>query len=553
MKSYLASSSNSHLRKNTDDQASSAKPADSKPADSGSDDTLDPKAATIIDKSKILTEQEKLAVGIEGWLKITSTEFRNEKKFPSITLRDYSLKKINIDPSNYRINEIYDENNKTPDSPPDNQYFWFRMSDKNIYYSNTKNSYNLIGSIAVKKIVGVEPERKPSSTCFEIADQDQSKWKLCAENKSKRQAWVCFVEKMLGIDDDDCKTGVSDDSVIVEDVKVTDPVLLIPLPAKVCNDGWTYKEHGKDWDCDCKEGKTQSPIDIRSNSIYRSSVKPVFKYTDVEIPKDATESPVKIEYKDGAIRIKVDTFGNVITLDGNVFNAKEIIFHTPSQHKLDGRNSDLEVEIIHIGESKDVIAQHLVLNLLFDAKPGVYNRFFDDIDFFNLPGPMFKTRDIKNNLNLAKFLYNIDSDDYPLWKQFSFYTYEGSLTAPPCTERVIHYVKSQPLPLGNTTLQLLREAIKVPDLIDNQGNITINTSDPVNYREPQPLNGRRVYYYDYVVQNMLAPPKHEKHIMKGHYEKVHQKMTQYFAVSTEKPSGMPGAFVVSEKEALTIP
>ena len=36
---------------------------------------------------------------------------------------------------------------------------------------------------------------------------------------------------------------------------------------------------------------------------------------------------------------------------------------------------------------------------------------------------------------------------------------------------------------------------------------------------------------------------------KGHYEKVIKKVENYFWVSGEKPSGMPGALVVSKKEA----
>jgi len=183
--------------------------------------------------------------------------------------------------------------------------------------------------------------------------------------------------------------------------------------------------------------------------------------------------------------MKFDSFWKVITLDWSVYSAQEIVFHTPSQHKLDGRHSDLEVEIIHVWESPEVISQHLVLNLLFDSAPWVYNRFFDDIDFFNLPNPLVKERQIKHNIWINKFLYSIDQPEFPVWQQFSFYTYEGSLTAPPCTERTIHYVKTKPLSLWNTTLQLIKEAIKVPDTMDSNWNISINTSEPMNHRDAQ--------------------------------------------------------------------
>ena len=513
--------------------------------------TVKPKSVEVIDKNTIRTEFEKLKVSFESWLKISTPEFKNLEKFPSITMPDYKTKKIGVNIDNFRINELFDENKTTPEMPPEETFFWFRISDKNIYYTPNKSSMNILGNISVKRLAGITPERKTTSTCFTLQDQDNSKWKLCAETREIRQKWICKIKELLGEDDTNCKAAPKgDQNVVVEDVKVSDPVILIPLPSKNCNDNWNYDNLGKDWECDCAEGKTQSPINIDTNKIYRSPVKPIFKYNEVEIKvEDDQDSPVKIEYAEGVIKIKHESFGKVITLDGNVYSAQEVKFHTPSQHTIDGRYYDLEVEIIHAGESKEVIANHLIVSLLFESKAGVYNKFFDEIDFFNLPNPMFKKRDIRNNLNLNKLHYEIQSTDYPIWKQFSFYTYEGSLTAPPCTERTIHYVKAEPIPLGNTTLQLFREAIRVPDLMDDQGNVTINTKEPKNVRETQNLNGRRVYYFDYVLNNIMKNTVTRKKAIKGHYEKVSQKMVNYYHVNSDKPSGMPGAFLVSKNEA----
>lgn len=522
-----------------------------KPSRRSKQESTIPKSVEVVDRMKIQTEFEKLAVQIEGWIKVSSPEFKNIEKFPTITMADYKTKRMAIDINNFRINELYDETKSGPEFPPDETYFWFRLSDKNIYYTPNKSSLNILGNISVKRLAGISIDKKPLSTCFFLTDKDNNALTLCAESQELRHKWVCAIKGLLGERDPSCeKLGPTDSSVVIEDTKVSDPVILIPLPSKICNDGWTYDSLGKDWECDCSEGKNQSPIDIDTNKIFRSPVKPVFKYNEVEIKvKEDEDSPLKIEYTEGVIRIKYDSFGKVITLDGNVYSAQEIKFHTPSQHTIDGRHSDLEIEIIHVGESKEVIANHLIVSILFDAKPGVYNKFFDDIDFFNLPNPMFKKRDIRNNLNLNKLHYEIQSTDFPLWPQFSFYTYEGSLTAPPCSERTIHYVKSAPIPLGNTTLQLLREAIRVPDLMDDQGNVTINTKEPKNIRETQKLNGRRVYYYDYVMTNLLKGILPRKKENKGHYEKVAQKMTNFYHVNTDKPSGMPGAFLVSQNEA----
>lgn len=512
-----------------------------------------PKSVEVISKTQVLTEFEKLKVDLENWLQISSPEFRNAEKFPTITLPDYSTKKIKITNENFRINEFYDGSKTGPENPPDELYFYFRISDKNIYYTADKTSLQIIGTLPLKRVVGVTPDRKPTSTCFDLADQDNNQWRLCSETREVRHKWVCLIQKILGVDDEACKEGPAgpDSSIIVQDDKVLDPVILIPLPSEECNEGWTYKSKGTDWECECKDGKTQSPIDINTNLVSRNKIKPVFKYNELVVDLKAGESsPYQIEYDKGALKIKNFKAGKVITLDGNVFAAKEMIFHTPSQHKIDGRNFDMEVEIIHEGETPEVIANHLVLSILFEKKAGVYNKFLDQLDFFNLPNPMFKKKEIKNSLNLNTILYNIDDAEYPLWKDFSLFTYEGSLTKPPCTEKTIHYVMAKPLYVGNTTIELFKEGIRVPDTMDESGNVTINSSQPENYRDIQPLNGRKVYYYDYVEQvifNGEAKPKEE---IQGHYEKLTKKMMNYYHVSTDAPSGLPGSFVVSEKEAL---
>ena len=133
-------------------------------------------------------------------------------------------------------------------------------------------------------------------------------------------------------------------------------------------------------------------------------------------------------------------------------------------------------------------------------------------------------------------------------KPFSFYTYQGSLTFPPCTERTIMYVTSKPIQLGTTAIQLFQEALRVPDMMNQNGDVIVSNWIPISNRNTQPINGRPIFHYDhekYCGPDPTPPP--EKPV--GHYEKIIKKFTNYFYVNGEKPSGLPGAFVVSEKEA----
>jgi len=224
----------------------------------------------IFDKNKIITEFEKLQVAAEDWLTITSPSLKNLDNYPAIVLHDYSQKKIPLNAQNFRINETFDESKTSdPNMPPSNLHFFFRMSDKNIYYSNNKKSIHVLWNLPMKKVVWVNPERKASSTCFEIIDTDNYQWKLCAQTKLIRLKWVCYINDVLWIDDEECKANTNQD-IIIEDTKVIDPVILIPLPAKNCNENWNYNQQWRDWNCDCSEWKTQSPIDIRTNNITRS-------------------------------------------------------------------------------------------------------------------------------------------------------------------------------------------------------------------------------------------------------------------------------------------
>ena len=70
----------------------------------------------------------------------------------------------------------------------------------------------------------------------------------------------------------------------------------------------------------------------------------------------------------------------------------------------------------------------------------------------------------------------------------------------------------------------------------------------------QPLNGRAIFYFDHIKHCGMDPSERSKKERKknpiGHYEKVIKKRTDYFFVDGLNPSGLPGAYVVSDKEAL---
>jgi carbonic anhydrase len=499
---------------------------------------------------------------LSDWLRISSPLFKSSLLFPPILLRNDSTIKVTTDEEYFRINYAIADKPNTTQMPPNNTFFYFRLSDTHLYYSTGKDDMNVLGAIDIKSINSTRENDDMAYPCFDIIDTEiQNKWKLCANDYKTMRKWICAIKKVLNVTDLLCTPDALakvNQPVIVIDEKIIQPIILIPTPSKQCNEKWNYNSHGADWNCICSEGREQSPIDLPDKKkAITAPITPIFQYEIV-----AKKSPIttldgeyktgqyiKIKYFANALRIFHPNMGKIVTLDGAVYVAEEIVFHTPSEHTINGKRYPLEIQIIHYGQTKGDIAKQAVLSFLFEKKAGVYNKFIDDIDFFNLPNMNNPERDIINDLFIPKILYSTNDDNIPEMKPFSFYTYQGSLSFPPCTERTIHYVASEPIPIASVPLQLIQEAIRVPDMEDDKGNYYSSADETANNRDTQPVNDRSVFFFDHkkycgpeVVEAKPAKPS-------GHYEKVKRRVTDYIYVNSNTPSGLPNSFIVPENEA----
>lgn len=99
-------------------------------------------------------------------------------------------------------------------------------------------------------------------------------------------------------------------------------------------------------------------------------------------------------------------------------------------------------------------------------------------------------------MEVAKYLQNIVTPDttYRIPEEFtlstifgsnlnSYYTYEGSLTTPPCTENLIWIVSQETLKMNQ------EDFVKFQSVQGGEGEMS------GNFRKVQSLNRRRVYYY----------------------------------------------------------
>lgn len=526
----------------------------------------------------------------EGWLSISSSIYRNTRKFPPIQFSDGSEIVIQVDSKNFRQNALYDKNTKKTGIPGPS-YFWFRLSGRHLYYSLNQNDINVLDNIYISSIsyaLALDSYSKKAK-CFFLKDIRRTRYVLCAPTLLLRNKWICQVQKALGQPQDPlCKaikkgkkggkngkpgSGPSEiaggDEKIIEKT-VTQPLIIIPQPSKQCNEKWDYSNKGRDWECNCAEGKQQSPINLPPpNKAIASAVKPVFEYEEFDpiSPADMKDGlvksgkPIKIRYLNNAIRIYHPNMGKAITLDGAVYIAEEIVFHTPAEHTINGIRYDMEMQIIHRGVTSGDIAKSVILSVLFKKKAGIYNKFIDKLDIFNLPNPAEPYRDITDSLFIPYAFLESSQPDIQLMNPFSFYTYSGSETQPPCAERTIVYVASRPINIGSITIEMFKEAIKTPDTYNAQGEKVKAMFPAHNFRAPQPLNGRAVFHYDHLqycgpsITNAalgigLRDKKRRRPGEGGHFEKKISNVVDYFYVNGEAPSGMPGAYVVSKKEAV---
>lgn len=595
-----------------------------------------------------------------GWFTISSQEFSNYEKFPNLNLINKGSANIEIENftrvnknNNVFLNnaEINTNDKKsliqyTINSQFTNKFFYFQSRGDLLYYTTSKNDMSILDTIIPKKIMTsdnkylskvssfrikyIEDLFKPSAPevrdsldtrldfyCFTIIDIQNKDWIMCSYDRDMHVQWLCSIDNYLSPDkllkicayikEHKKLPNNVEETAYFKQNNIQETILIIPDKDRICNENWNYNLLGKDWECQCKEGKRQSPITLDVNTSKLSPIKPIFNYKTVEINtgfvldesiNSIYKNKLKIMHDEYKLKIGKDNnknikqvgkskkelpldLGNLVDVNGSVFQAEEIIFHSPAEHMIKNKRYDLEVQIIHYGKTDGDVSKHSVLCFIFKASPGIYNKFFENIDFFELPNKRTKIKDINGAININDLLVtmtstgnihsisefdNLNNANNKLSK-FSFFSYDGSLTSPPCTERTKYYVIADPIPLSNTIIKLFQEALLEPDRMNKNGEIEVDYQQISNIREIQPINDRTIFYYDSKSyddlefesiiqqankedQKKLSKLNKKSEISDGHFEKVYKDLTTYIYVKGKTPTDIPGALLVSNEEAL---
>lgn len=205
----------------------------------------------------------------------------------------------------------------------------------------------------------------------------------------------------------------------------------------------------------------QSPVNIISKNADKAGKEQIsFAFhSDINAAQNLGHT-IELDFKDGSTCI----------VNGKEYACRQLHFHTPSEHLVDGITFPMEMHIVNILRDSVNVNKpsYLVLAVLF--KIGAENKFIKE--FLNkVPNEEGK----KNRLQTGE----VRLDD--LFSQFtgsdikSYYTYKGSLTTPPFTESVQWVI-----------LKHIVEASEAQI-------ITIEKMEGNNARHVQAINDRKIY------------------------------------------------------------
>lgn len=206
-------------------------------------------------------------------------------------------------------------------------------------------------------------------------------------------------------------------------------------------------------------GKKQSPIDI-AGAQAAALPPPLYLYGNTPFEVENTGHVVEVPCAAGS-RL-------VIGLDA--FDLVQLHFHAPSEHAVNGRLADMELHLVH----RNALGNLAVIGVLLQvgARPNpVIEEIFavapEEEGLVSLPG---------RTLAPAQLLPR---------NPFSFWTYSGSLTTPPCSEGVKWTVLKNPVAVSQATVDRFREIIaRFPSHLESGYS--------ANNRPVTPLNGRAI-------------------------------------------------------------
>ncbi len=180
----------------------------------------------------------------------------------------------------------------------------------------------------------------------------------------------------------------------------------------------------------CADGSAQSPIDIRGAH--------ALDLVDIEVHYG--ESANKIFNNGHTIQVDVDP-GSHIIYNGITYDLLQFHFHAPSEHSIAGETAPMEIHFVHQDPNSGNLAVVGILLTEGENDSHAYAAVFD-----HLPAQVGEPEAQGDPLNLARLLP----------ETHGYYSYQGSLTTPPCSEIVRWLLLDTPVALSAEQIAAFR-------------------------------------------------------------------------------------------------
>ncbi|XP_028044077.1 carbonic anhydrase 3-like [Bombyx mandarina] len=248
---------------------------------------------------------------------------------------------------------------------------------------------------------------------------------------------------------------------------------------------WEYAEQNNWWkkypQCG---GRSQSPVDIPVKGLIKARRGRPLLFCNYDVsPENMTL------IKDGR-RVTLTGFWDPKhrpLLHGGAAHSHRYVFyslslHWPSEHTIGNLQYPLESQALHISAEYNTLDEAVAASRRDPlAMLGIANLY----KFANKTQKGLKILiEAASRVTLKRKGLPTKPLSYfnPPFKEYS--CYHGSLTAPPCTEAVLWFVRAKALPVQREAVESIRQ-------------ILISDEKRKSYsRQPQPLNDRKVYFFN---------------------------------------------------------
>lgn len=197
---------------------------------------------------------------------------------------------------------------------------------------------------------------------------------------------------------------------------------------------------------ECGKDGMQSPIDIGIGAARLDSGLETLSFDNgggLPVTLVSNLYTWKIVWLTDKQKVNATSKAPAVFFKGNTYYLRQLLFHSPSEHTVDGMFSPMEAHLVHkTANGKKVLVIAVMLNL------GAAN------SFFSMAWPQFPTNVTTSQQTTLPAPY-----DQMLPIDRSYWYYVGSLTTPPCQTGIQWIVMRQPAAMSEGQLSAFRAGI----------------------------------------------------------------------------------------------